>query len=538
MISNTGSSSSSFSEGPSPLLGQDAIAAAIRSGNVNIAGSMQVQVLDLSAESREAQVKHAEHLRRFEAQQRARSIVVPTSAMEVMLKLRELGHPITLFGEGAADRRERLKEVIAQMELNDEELQKVQAIMNQASGAESSTVMASAMTTGTGVAPSTSISASGVQKEVFYSPATEALVSARKKISSWSFDRAQDRLKGTKRTRQSEDLQQDEDRAALSLYANARKLALAGSEFADERALTCIRYSPDGQSIATGSLACNVKLWSKTSMHCTKRLNGHVERITGIAWSGANQDAETKLLATSSADASCIVWDASHVSESEMETDGDGGTQHGSFLMRKLVGHQGVVADCDFHPIGRHIGTAGHDYTWRFWDIETGTELQLQDGHIRECSTISFQCDGSLVLTGDWAGVALLWDLRSGQCIQTFQGHVQKIVCSSFSPTGFQVATGSTDNNVRVWDLRKKKCFYTLPAHSNVISDLKYSSSSELLATSSFDGTVKLWNARDFELLHSLSGHTGRVMACDISPDELDVVTAGFDRTVKIWSSR
>ena len=38
-----------------------------------------------------------------------------------------------------------------------------------------------------------------------------------------------------------------------------------------------------------------------------------------------------------------------------------------------------------------------------------------QDGHSKECSVISFQCDGSLVLTADWAGVALVWDLRSGQ---------------------------------------------------------------------------------------------------------------------------
>lgn len=534
--------SNSSSVGPSSLLGQDAIAAAIRSGNVNIAGSMQVQVLDLSAESREAQIKHAEHLRRFEAQQRARSIVVPTSAMEIMLKLRELGHPITLFGEGAADRRERLREVIAQLELNEEELNRVQAIMNQASAGEAAAPTAASAGAPAGVAAGTAaapVSGTGAQKEVFYSPATEGLVAARKDISNWSLNKARERLRATKRTRDSEDLQMGEDKSALSLYANARKLALAGSEFGDDRALTCIRYSPDGQTIATGSLACNVKLWSTDSMQCSKRLNGHVERITGMAWNSnsTTQNGSTQMLATSSADASCIVWNASPASESGMEMDVDVGAQ-ASCIMRKLVGHQGVVADCDFHPMGRHVGTAGHDYTWRFWDIETGSELQLQDGHIKECSTIAFQCDGSLVLTGDWAGVALLWDLRSGQSIQTFQGHVQKIVCSSFSPSGFQVATGSTDNNVRIWDLRKKKCFYTLPAHSNVISDVKYSNSGELFATSSFDGTVKLWNARDFELLQSLSGHTGKVMACDISPNELDVVTAGFDRTVKLWSTR
>lgn len=108
------------------LLGDAAIAAAIKSGNVNIASSMQVEVMDLSEESREAQLKHAESLRSFEAQQRARSIIVPTAIEDVKAKLRELGHPITLFGEGHADRRERLREVIAKIELKGEEVSHIQ----------------------------------------------------------------------------------------------------------------------------------------------------------------------------------------------------------------------------------------------------------------------------------------------------------------------------------------------------------------------------------------------------------------------------
>jgi U4/U6 small nuclear ribonucleoprotein PRP4 len=109
-----------------PLLGNAAIAAAIKSGNVNIASNMLVEEMDLSSESREAQLKHAETLRRFEAQQRARTMIVPTLVDDVKKKLRELGQPVTIFGEGPADRRERLKEVIARMELNETEAREMQ----------------------------------------------------------------------------------------------------------------------------------------------------------------------------------------------------------------------------------------------------------------------------------------------------------------------------------------------------------------------------------------------------------------------------
>lgn len=90
---------------------------------------MPVEYLDLSAESKEAQLKHAENLRKLEAVQRGRAIIIPTDQGEVKERLRELGHPITLFGEGPADRRERLRHVIAALELNEEELARVQVII-------------------------------------------------------------------------------------------------------------------------------------------------------------------------------------------------------------------------------------------------------------------------------------------------------------------------------------------------------------------------------------------------------------------------
>jgi hypothetical protein len=108
------------------LLGNAAISAAIKSGNINIASNMVMEEMDLSRESRESQLKHAETLRRFESQQKARTMIVPTLVEDVKRKLRELGQPVTLFGEGPADRRERLKDVIARMELNEDEARAMQ----------------------------------------------------------------------------------------------------------------------------------------------------------------------------------------------------------------------------------------------------------------------------------------------------------------------------------------------------------------------------------------------------------------------------
>lgn len=47
----------------------------------------------------------------------ARKIALPTNDGQVRLRLRELNEPVTLFGEGPADRRDRLRELIAKARL-------------------------------------------------------------------------------------------------------------------------------------------------------------------------------------------------------------------------------------------------------------------------------------------------------------------------------------------------------------------------------------------------------------------------------------
>lgn len=48
-------------------------------------------------------------MKAHELLKKAKNLPVPTNDKEVKLRLRELGHPICLFGEGPADRRDRLR---------------------------------------------------------------------------------------------------------------------------------------------------------------------------------------------------------------------------------------------------------------------------------------------------------------------------------------------------------------------------------------------------------------------------------------------
>ena len=497
--------------------------------------------MDLNESSTLSKQRHLDEVASLEAKIRAKRIIVPTSVDEVKKRLRELGHPVTIFAENPFDRRERLKHVIALFNLDDENLNAIQDFMNRNESIEAFAVFSN--TSADKSAKNVQIKSSSTKdqkaqaKEIFYTAASDATIAFRKKIADTSFASVKARLTRLKLVRESESEALLENNFIAGLYKNSSQSTLNASQNADERPLTCVRFSKCSNVLASTSFGSSIKLWDVSTLNCSGVLRGHEERLTSVAWSPSSP----LTLASASADSTCVLWDcrdcgaATAAMSTDDDSNSDNNTQSGGTILHRLVGHKGVISDCEFHPTGALLGTASHDYTWRLWDLETATELLLQDGHINECSTICFHPDGSLVMTTDLAGVALLWDLRSGQQLHAFQGHIKKITCSAFNANGFQVATGSVDNTVRIWDLRKKKCSYILPGHGNCISDVRFSASGEVLITSSFDASVKVWGSRDYRLLNTLTGHSGKVMACDISAAENKFASAGFDRTIKLY---
>jgi hypothetical protein len=76
-------------------------------GNINIS-SMSAETFALSAGSQAAKVAQEAAMREQEIARKARSVVVPTNDNLVRKRLRELGEPITLFGERVSCTRARI----------------------------------------------------------------------------------------------------------------------------------------------------------------------------------------------------------------------------------------------------------------------------------------------------------------------------------------------------------------------------------------------------------------------------------------------
>lgn len=82
-----------------------------------------------------------------------------------------------------------------------------------------------------------------------------------------------------------------------------------------------------------------------------------------------------------------------------------------------MVGHTDRLGRVAVHPMGRHLGTASFDQTWRLWDLETGDCLLEQEGHSRSVYTVAFQGDGALAASGGLDAIgAPLPPFQSSDC--------------------------------------------------------------------------------------------------------------------------
>ncbi|CAI7647370.1 unnamed protein product [Penicillium manginii] len=471
-------------------------------------------------------------LSQFERKRRAAAMAVPTDDTRVRKRLRELGEPITLFGEGPGDRRDRLRELLTDLS----ERQAGEDIeMEEAENEEEAE-----------------------QQEEFYTEGTDELLKARKSIAHYSLPRAKARVARLK----------EESTIPLRTHVKHRKAIkeklqgfdLYGSQIAGDRPVSICRFAPDGQTIAAGNWAGGIKLLSVPNLDEKATLKGHTDRVGGLSWfPGATLPQ-------------------SNVSPSSVNLISGGGEGNINLWaldqeqpLATLSGHSGRVCRTEFHPSGRYAASASYDTTWRLWDVETTTELQLQEGHSREVYAVSFNNDGSLLASGGLDSIGRIWDLRTGRTVMVLEGHIREIFAMDWGVDGYRVLSGAGDGWVKCWDLRQVRNTGGIGAHKSVVSDLRWYKGAEgasylpttdtngqmdidgappaeatpeapqpkksgtFFVSSGFDKNVNIFSADDWSLVKSLSGHSGNVLSTDVSDDAKWIASCGHDRTVKLW---
>merc|ERR1719230_1264905 len=312
-----------------------------------------------------ARMQHDDMMRAFEHKASQRQLAVPTSDAQVKAKLREFGEPVSIFGEGPYERRDRLRTIMAGRTAPTMDQQRKE---------------------------------SAGDEDLFYTEGVEELLEARVKIAEWSIPRANQRLIKERRQRADEDPLEYEERVDRFCTFLQKSLAAEVSQVGDERPLTQGKFSPDAQLYCTSSWSGFIKLWKVPACEPVLTIRGHEDRCHSVAFHPQCRgmppfEGSTVRLASAAADSRVHLW-----SLSESQPVG------------VLEGHEDRVNRVVFHPMGEHLVSTSHDMSWRLWDIATSQELLLQEGHSRATYGVSMHPDGSLVATSDLGGVVRVWD--------------------------------------------------------------------------------------------------------------------------------
>ena len=232
-----------------------------------------------------------------------------------------------------------------------------------------------------------------------------------------------------------------------------------------------LSFSPDGNTLATGSWDESVRLWDVTigvHLHTFRHRAG----VNSVSFS---PDGNT--LACGDA-YEVRLWDA----DTGAEID---------------ISYRSVrdVKSISFSPDGNTLAAGATRWSNRavyLWNAQTGALQHTLSGPRGVVNSVSFSPDGITIASGS-SNAVYLWNVQTGALQHTLTGHTGVVNSVSFSPDGITIASGSDDSTVRLWNAQTGAPQHTLTGHTGVVNSVSFSPVGSTLATGSLDGTVLLW---------------------------------------------
>jgi WD40 repeat protein/ABC-type dipeptide/oligopeptide/nickel transport system ATPase subunit len=315
-----------------------------------------------------------------------------------------------------------------------------------------------------------------------------------------------------------------------------------------------LKFSPDGNLLASGSSDRSVRLWDTRSWHELSLWQGYSNSIPCVTFA---PDGTQFVAATQ--DGIACVWDLRtgnliHAltghrqglvavdyhpnGESIVSSSADGtvkiwATTTGE-LIRTISAHPGGVWRVRYSPDGRSIASSGMDNLTCVWDAATGELVTSFPGN-NLLRSFAFSPDSKFIVTGSFDACWRLWSIETSQLVGCFAGHTNWIWDLALSPDGRLLVTGSADGTAKLWAVPSGELLQTFAVHVDEVLSVAFSPNGRQFATGAEDGAVKIWEIETGQVFQSLTGHLGRALSLDYSPDGLLLASSSADETVKIW---
>ncbi|HEM61392.1 MAG TPA: WD40 repeat domain-containing protein, partial [Chloroflexi bacterium] len=288
-----------------------------------------------------------------------------------------------------------------------------------------------------------------------------------------------------------------------------------------ERMTELARWEAEGSAFSVAfasgwALEHTVRLWRVSDGELLQTLHGHTMGVNTVSFS---PDGET--LASGSSDSTVRLWRVSD----------------GQLLQTLDVDPGGVfVASCvAFSPDWQTLATGSSGGPVQLWDMSDGELLQTLSGHMYTVKNVAFSPDGETLASTSSSGGVQLCKVSDGVLLHSLRwrglGSADSV---AFSANGETLASGQLDGTIRLWRVSDGELLHTMEGHAGGVSALAFSPDGQTVASASSDGTVRLWRLSDRALWQILEGHTDSVWSVAFSPDGQLLASGSSDGTIRL----
>ena len=191
----------------------------------------------------------------------------------------------------------------------------------------------------------------------------------------------------------------------------------------------CVTFSPDGNTIATGSGDGTVRLWDAASLSCLHAFRDCRSDVRILSFS-----RDGSLLMAGGKGETFFFWDVA-----------------GRRLTNSVPNGNGTIESMSLSPDGSLMVSGNSQGNLRLWDLKTMRLIRTFTGHFGTVNSVAFHPNSRIIASGGSDATLRLWDAANGECLLVLRNHVEDVESVDFSPDGSVLSSGSKDGAVNVW---------------------------------------------------------------------------------------
>lgn len=252
-------------------------------------------------------------------------------------------------------------------------------------------------------------------------------------------------------------------------------------------------------------------------------LSGHTGTVLSI-----DTNLEHGLLASSSKDASVVIWRADAGSYSQIAT---------------CTGHTSAVSGVAWSHLQENIFvvSVSCDLTLKLWQPPKGNVNKLHKtkcvytikAHEKDINCVTVSPNDKFIITGSLDKTAKVWSADKGNLLGVLRGHKRGIWSARFSPVDQCVLTTSGDALVKLWRLADYSCIRTYEGHASSVLNCQFTTLGRQIVSCCADGLIKVWDTQTSECVTTLDGHTDKCWALMVT--EEGIVSGAADSLLCFW---